>query len=221
MALEFDTYEDDKNSNFDEFNNVTDWSLQTFQRVYSPDLTKQDIWAYIYGVLHAPDLRQEFRTELQKNLPRIPLAPGGIDVFRAFQRGGAELFSLHVDYENCQEAELAVILEEGGDYRIKDMMRWEKEKTVLAVNNRCRIVDIPPEAHSYQISGRSPLEWAVASLRVKKDSKSGIVDDVNGWRAWVDEPYELIRHLLRLAFIGIRSAEIIQQLPPSLPSEVF
>ena len=201
--------------------NLTEWSIKRFRETYSPDLTKEDIWAYMYGVMHASDWRKKFRSELQKNLPRIPLVPGGMDAFRSFQHAGEELFQLHVEYEAGPEAELEVELEEGGNYRIEDRMRWEEEKTVLAINKTCKLVGIPPEAHKYQISGRSPLEWAVDSLRVKRDTKSGIVDDVNGWRAWRDEPFELIRHLRRLAYIGIRSAAIIESLPPSLPSEEF
>ena len=197
--------------------NVSDWCLEKFQEVYSPDITKTDIWEYLYGVMHAPDWRAKFQVELQKNLPRIPLVPGGFSAFKSFQEAGRELFSLHVNYEAGPEADLKVV-SEGNDFRIHDIMRFRDDKTVLEVNPTCRIVDIPASVHSYQISGRSPLEWAVDSLRIKKDSKSGIVDDVNGWRAWRDDPYELIRHLLRLAYIGIRSAEIVAALPPSLPS---
>ena len=189
-----------------------------FQETYSEDITKEDIWEYLYGVMHAPDWRAKYKVELQKNLPRIPLAPGGLDAFVAFQMAGRELFQLHVDYETGPEADLKVEVGFDENYRIEKNMRWIEGRTILEVNSTCRIVDIPPEAHTYQISGRSPLEWAVDSLRVKYDKKSGIVDDVNGWRAWKDDPYELIRHLRRLAYIGMRSAEIIENLPPSLPS---
>ena len=210
---------DSDQPNDDPYSNVSDWSLKKFQEVYSPDVTKADIWEYMYGVMHAPDWREKFRTELQKNLPRIPLAPGGMEAFSAFQDAGRELFTLHVDYESGPEAEVDVDLDEDGHYQIDDMMRWEDDKSTLVVNPTCRLIGIPPESHEYQISGRSPLEWAVDSLRVKKDGKSGIVDDPNGWRAWEDDPYELIRHLRRLTYIAIRSAEIIRSLPASLPSE--
>lgn len=87
---------------------------------------------------------------------------------------------------------------------------------VLHINSRCRLTGIPAEAFEYRISGRSPLEWAVDSLRHKTDRKSGIRDDPNRWRAWIDDPYELVRHLRRLIHIGIRSTAIIRSLPPSL-----
>lgn len=209
---------DDKEGDNVDRSNISDWCLEKFKEVYSPEITKEDIWEYLYGVMHAPDWRVKFENELQKNLPRIPLAPGGFDAFKIFQEAGRELFDLHVNYEIGPEADLEVVSDEK-DFRIHDIMRFRDNKTVLEVNPTCRIVGIPESAHSYQISGRSPLEWAVDSLRIKRDNKSGIVDDVNGWRAWQDDPYELIRHLRRLAYIGIRSAEIIAELPPSLPSE--
>ena len=212
---------DTKSSEFDEYSNVSDWSLAKFQEIYGSEVTKADIWEYLYGVMHAPDWRDHFRSELQKNLPRVPLAPGGIDVFQQFQLAGRELFELHADYETAPEADLKIELDEGGDYRIHGQMRWQSktDRSVLEINPKCRLIDIPIEAHAYQISGRSPLEWAVDSLRVKRDTNSGIVDDVNSWRAWLEDPFELVRHLRRLAYIGIRTNEIVNALPPSLPSE--
>ena len=205
----------------DEFNNVSDWSLKTFQDVYkSKEITKADIWEYLYGVMHAPDWRKKFGIELQKNLPRIPFAPGGIDVFVAFQEAGRELFELHADFEHAQEADIEIELEKGGNYRIDGRMRWtDSEKTTLEINKGCRLIGIPASAHEYKISGRSPLEWAVDSLFRKVDKKSGIVDDPNRWQKWSDTPFELVRHLKRLAFIGMRTTAIIKSLPPSLPTE--
>ncbi len=104
-------------------------------------------------------------------------------------------------------------------------MRWGKQednpripdRSVLWINDRCRLVGIPPEAHEYRVSGRSPLDWAIDSLRRKEDKKSGIVDDPNRWHVWADRPFNLIRHLRRLIHLSVRSAAIIDSLPPSLP----
>ncbi len=220
MSDEQDFFVSDGVVGKDEFNNISDWSLKKFQEIYSPDISKSDIWEYLYGVMHAPDWRAQFKNELQKNLPRIPLAPGGVKAFIAFQNAGKELFTLHADFETAPEAELELELDENAHYRIEDKMNWSDDtKSVLEINKSCRLVGIPPEAHSYQISGRSPLEWAVDSLRRKVDTDSGIVDDPNCWYVWENESYELVRHLKRLAFIGIRTSEIINSLPPSLPSE--
>lgn len=204
----------------DEFNNISDWSLKKFQTLYSSKISKSDIWEYLYGVMHAPDWRAEFKNELQKNLPRIPLVPGGLSSFRAFQEAGNELFRLHADFETVPEAELEIELDDDGHCRIEERMNWaDSSKSVLEINSSCRLKGIPPRAHTYQISGRSPLEWAVDSLRRKYDSDSGIVDDPNCWHLWENDSFELVRHLRRLAYIGIRTSEIVDSLPPSLPSE--
>ena len=203
------------------FNNISDWSLNTFRDVYkSHEITKADIWEYIYGVMHASDWRTKFGNELKKNLPRIPLAPGGYESFIAFQEAGRELFELHTEFELAPEADIQVQVDDEGHYRIEDRMRWRDEsKSTLEINKTCRLVGIPESAHLYKISGRSPLEWAVDSLYHKVDRRSGIVDDPNGWYVWRDDPFELVRHLRRLAFIGLRTTTIVNALPPSLPTE--
>lgn len=49
-------------------------------------------------------------------------------------------------------------------------------------------------------------------------SEPGDTDDPNGWHAWADEPFNLIRHLRRLITVSVETARIVGSLPPSLPS---
>lgn len=214
--------------------NVTDWCLEQFREHYSDrGITKDNIWEYLYGVMHAPDWRERFRHDLQRNLPRVPFAPD----FEGFRLAGKELMELHVGYETCPELPLMCLVDgepsegtaDGEAYRIRKQMRWGQlseagaargkagqDRSALQVNDRCSLVGIPSLCHDYTVSGRSPLEWAIDSLRHKLDKKSGIVDDPNRWHVWADKPFELIRHLRRLAHLSERSAEIIDALPPSL-----
>ena len=206
--------------------NVTDWALQQFQAEYGSDTTKDDICEYVYGVMHAPDWRQRYHHDLQRNLPRIPLA----EDFEAFRSSGRKMMNLHIDYATVDvwpvQCEVDGQHDEGasGDdvYRIEARMRWGKhpdrseDRTVLIVNSRCRLVGIPAEADDYKVSGRSPLQWAIDSLRVKHDTASGIVDDPNGWHEWADEPFNLIRHLRRLVRVSVETARIVAGLPPAL-----
>ena len=218
----------------EDVDNITDWCLSEFQTRYDdPAITKDDIWEYLYGVMHAPDWRERYAKDLQRNLPRVPLAAD----FEAFRQAGRELMDLHIGYETCPEHPGVNVLVDGfpdmgadsGVYRIEGKMRWkrvknqegkwEDDRTELHVNKRCRLVGIPPRAQEYTVSGRSPLDWAIDSLRLKADKASGITDDPNGWHMWERDPFELIRHLRRLAHVSVRSAEIIAALPPSLPDE--
>ncbi len=213
--------------------NVTDWCLERFQTRYGPQVTKDDIWEYLYGVMHASDWRDKYKHDLQRNLPRVPFAPD----FEAFRAAGRELMDLHIGYDEVPEYPVDCVLDGGvdnngaadptvdpGAYRIAKLT-WGKQadknqvRSVLEISPRCRIVDIPDAAHEYTISGRSPLQWAIDSLRHKHDKRSGITDDPNDWEAWAGEPYNLIRHLRRLVHVSVETARIISELPSSLPQE--
>lgn len=208
--------------------NVTDWCLEQFEAHYdNQSITKDDIWEYLYGIMHAPDWRRIYHHDLQRNLPRVPLAPD----FEAFRSAGRELMDLHIGYENVPEHSVDCLLDGEVDndgaadpiadpnaYRI-EKLTWgtspnkEPDRSVLEINTRCRLVGIPVLSHGYTISGRSPLQWAIDSLRHKHDTKSGITDDPNGWEDWADEPFNLIRHLRRLITVSVESARIIAWLP--------
>lgn len=206
--------------------NVTDWCLDQFRAAYGIEITKDAVWEYIYGVMHAPDWRHRYRHDLQRNLARIPLA----EDFEAFRSAGRELMDLHIGYEMVDEWPVPCHVDgspdevqaDDGAYRIEERMQWGKnsdkseDRSVLLVNSRCRLVGIPPEAHDYEISGRSPLQWAIDSLRRKQDRESGIVDDPNGWHEWSDEPFNLIRHLRRLVTVSVETARIVADLPSAL-----
>ncbi len=207
--------------------NVTDWCLDQFQTHYQDEgISKDDIWEYLYGVMHAPDWRERYRHDLQRNLPRVPFAPD----FEAFRAAGAALMYLHVNYETVDEWPVTCLVDGRPDegqadpdaYRIDRAMRWAKngklqDRTVFEINSRCRLVDIPDEAHEYTVSGRSPLDWAIASLKRKHDKPADIVDDPNGWHVWADEPFNLVRHLRRLIRVSVETTRIVKALPPSLP----
>ena len=68
--------------------NISDTALKSFQEHYSDDtITKDDIFYYVYGILHAPSYREQFANDLSKMLPRIPYAPD----FTAFVEAGYKL----------------------------------------------------------------------------------------------------------------------------------
>ena len=65
--------------------NITDWCLSEFQTRYEdPSITKDDIWEYLYGVMHAPDWRKRYRNDL------LAICPGCLWplILRLFGRRG-------------------------------------------------------------------------------------------------------------------------------------
>ena len=80
---------------------ITDWALQECRMRYGPSVIKEDIFYYVYGLLHSPDYRTRFAADLKKMLPRVPFVASKED-FWAFSKAGRELAHWHLDYETVE-----------------------------------------------------------------------------------------------------------------------
>ena len=199
--------------------NITNWCRQQFRNQYpSLHISKDDIWYYLYGLLHAPDYRECYRSDLSKDLPRILFAPD----FGAFCDAGLELAALHLGFETCPEYELQVDMQGVGDgvYRLgHKAMQWggtrkKPDRSVLHVTPAVTLRGIPDAAHAYVVNGRTPLEWAIDRLRIRQDRESGIINDPNAWFA--NSPVELVAHLKRLVHVSVETARLVEGLPPAV-----
>ena len=198
--------------------NITDWCLQQFRQQYPAlQIDRDDIWHYIYGLLHAPDYREKYRADLSKDLPRIPFAPD----FGVFRDAGEQLAALHLGYETCPEYELkAEVAPASKPYQLgTKAMQWggtrkEPDRSILHVTPSVTLRGIPDAAHHYVVNGRTPLEWAVDRLHIRKDKPSGIVNDPNAWFA--EDQKELVALLKRLVHVSVESTRIVDGLPPAL-----
>ena len=201
----------------DRIDNISDTALHAFRGHYSDNtISKDDIFDYIYGVLHATSYREEFANDLSKEFPRIPFAPD----FRAFAEAGASLATLHLNYETCGQYPLELVFAHDGEPQPKHFqlgtraMRFaDKEKTTLIINQHVQLTGIPEEAHHYVVNGRTPLEWFIDRYKITKDSDSGIINDPNGW---FENPRDLITAIERIVYVSVESTKNIE----SLPSEV-
>ena len=59
----------------------------------------EDIFGYVYALLHASTFRADFGAQLRTGFPRVPLAPGG-ESFRELSRLGSTLVDLHTGQTN-------------------------------------------------------------------------------------------------------------------------
>ncbi len=205
--------------------NISDTALRTFQEHYRDDtISKDDIFGYIYGVLHAPSYRRQFENNLKKEMPRIPFAPD----FRAFAEAGAALADLHLNYETCEQyphlkvepITPSLLWEEKPEHFLlgRRAMRFaDKEtKTALIINEHVQLSGIPEAAHRYVVNGRTPLEWFIDRYKIKTDRESGIVNDPNGW---FDNPRDLITAIERIIHVSVESTKIIEALPSEVVGE--
>ena len=203
---------------------ITDWIRATARKQYGSKVNKEDIFYYVYGILHSPDYRTAFASDLKKSLPRLPLVESKDD-FWAFSKAGRELAALHLNYETI-EAYKGCIPEFGAysnkgeamNYRV-EKMRFGKidsktaDKSVIHYNSAITISNIPLEAYEYVVNGKSAIEWIMERYAVTTDSKSGITNDPNDWaKEHGDEKY-IYNLLLRVINVSIQTVEIVKSLP--------
>jgi predicted helicase len=206
---------------------ITAEGLAHFQAAYPGEsITREDIFYYVYGLLHSPDYRERFADNLGKDLPRIPCLTSVAD-FRAFSQAGRKLAQLHLGYESVPIYPAKVNGDEIGkpprlpaaDYRIEKMRFGksgkDKDPSTIHYNHRITVSGIPKEAYDYVVNGKPAIEWVMDRQVVKTDKDSGIVNDANDWAVeTVGNPRYPLELLLRVITVSIETMKIVRALPP-------
>ena len=202
---------------------VTDWILSTARKQYGSRVTKEDIFYYVYGILHAPDYRTTFAADLKKSLPRLPLVESPDD-FWAFSRAGRSLAELHLGYEHvepyagCHTVNSTTSEDDAINYRV-EKMRFGKldsktaDKSIIHYNAGITIESIPLGAYDYVVNGKSAIEWVMERYAVKTDSTSLITNDPNDWCREHDDPKYIYNLLLRIITVSLDTMKIVRSLP--------
>lgn len=209
---------------------LTDEGLAHFQSAYPGEqIGKEDVFYYVYGLLHSPDYRERYADNLSKELPRIPRVKTAAD-FWAFSQVGRKLAELHLNYETIEPYPLKI--ETGGkltdaDYRVEKMKygrhpspsgrgaRGEgKDLTTLHYNDKITLTGIPLEAYDYIVNGKPALDWVVERQCVKTDKDSGIVNDANDWAIeTVGNPKYPLELFMRVVTVSLETMKIVDNLP--------
>ena len=202
--------------------NITNEALDAYSARYGEWVTKDSIFAYVYGILHSPDYRERYTYDLAKLLPRIPEVATA-DAFRAFSEAGQRLLDLHISYEAAEPYPLEERLKSGAPdgperYRVQKM-RWggptrTPDRSVIVYNDWITLAGIPDEAHEYVVGPRSALEWLLDRYRVTTDKTSGIVNDPNDWGAEMGDPRYIIDLVKRVTTVSVETISIVSALPP-------
>ena len=191
--------------------------MSLYRDRFGAPVTKDDIFYYVYGVLHSEQYRTTFAADLKRMLPRIPLAATASD-FVAFVDAGRKLADLHVNYETVDPYPLHEQAPAFGDpfetFRVTKM-RWADKTTKNAIvyNSLVTLGDIPAEAHRYMLGSRSALEWLIDRYQVKTDKASGIVNDPNDWCREHNDPRYIVDLIKRITRVSIDTVKIVDHLP--------
>lgn len=201
---------------------ITAEGLAHFQSAYVGEtITREDIFYYIYGLLHSPDYRERFADNLGKELPRIPRVKAATD-FWAFSKAGRKLAELHVNYESVEP--YALKIDSGGqtltdaDYRVEKMRCGKKGKdkdlTTLHYNDKITLTGIPLEAYDYFVNGKPALDWVIERQGIKTDPASGIVNDANDWAVeTMGNPRYPLELFQRVVTVSVETQRVVKGLP--------
>ena len=213
--------------------NLNPKAVARFQAALGDDLAEDNVFYYVYGILHAPGFRDAFESNLRKEIPRVPLVENRA-LFDAFAAAGRDLCDLHVGYETVEpyplteewaaeanpETNPALLLvgksrmsyakasAPGTGHGARDL-----DRSRLRYNDYLTLSGIPPEAHEYILGARSGIDWIIDRYYIKTDKDSGIVNDPNQWGLERGEPRYILDLIKRVVTVSVRTVEIVKSLP--------
>ena len=218
---------------------VSDWILKEVRSRYGnlTSISKEDIFYYVYGLLHSEEYRTRFADDLRKSLPRIPIVDKVAD-FVAFNKAGRALADLHLNYESvaaCPEVKVTelgkkedYIDEETGEtvlngdafnYYSVEKMRFpsgqkakDKPSTII-YNPHITLENIPAIAYDYVVNGKSAIEWIMERYQVTIDKDSLIKNDPNDWSREHHQPRYILDLLLSVINVSVQTVAIVKGLP--------
>ena len=155
------------------------------------ELSPEDIFDYIYGVLHSPAYRAKFKEFLKVDFPRIPY-PKDSDEFVRFRDAGRELRMTHLmrDAEPTL-SETRARFPVAGDNTV-DKVQWEGGR--VYINATQYFDNVPVEAWEQPIGGYRPAEkWL-------KDRKGRVLTQ------------EDLKHYQRIILALAKTREIMNRL---------
>ena len=206
-------FEDDIIDGYRRRDAITDHTLNKYHNQYGSELTKEDIFYFVYGLLHSREYIERYQADLSKMIPRIPL----VKDFWGFSKAGRDLAEWHLNYETIAPWELEGLPPAGASpasFRIEKMRfakgASEHGKSAIVMNSHYTLTGIPEEAYRYTVNGKSAIEWLIDRYQVKVEKDSQILNDPN---LYSDNPRYIIDLVSRIIRVSMESVAIIDSLP--------
>ncbi len=202
--------------------NITDWALGQFQTAYAdPSLrgtrkdggdgsviTKQDIFHYVYGLLHDPFYRDKYALNLKREFPRLPYYPD----FWQWAAWGQALMGLHVGFEMVEPWPLTRTDDvderaKAAGLAPKPKLKSDPEKGNIVLDSETQLSDIPPQVWQYRLGNRSALDWILDQYKEKTPKDPTIREKFNTYR-FADYKEKVIDLLARVTRVSVETVAI-------------
>ncbi len=132
---------------------ISGYALNLFRKHYEDNsIAEEEIFYYIYAILHHKGYLEKYKNSLTKEDPRIALSEN----FKELSMLGKELAKLHLNYESGEmhaSVEYTTLMnaEEKGYYDVETMT---KKGDRINYNNHIAITKIPKKAFDYVLNGK-------------------------------------------------------------------
>lgn len=207
-------FDEDSDSEYIRRDGISDFIWERAKKQYGKNVTKEDIFYYVYGFLHSPEYKNTFSNDLKKMLPRLPMVEDVRD-FWAFSKAGRKLADLHINYERVQPYDgVQITGAESGFYQVEKMRFPAKDhKDTINFNSKITIRNIPAKTYDYVVNGKSAIEWIMERYQVTTHKESGIKNDPNDWALEMGKPRYILDMLLSVINVSIQTVDIVNSLP--------
>jgi len=207
-------FDEKGNGKYQRKDGLSDFVLERARKQYGKNVTKEDIFYYVYGILHSSDYREKFSNDLKKVLPRLPLLDDVRD-FWAFSKAGRKLAELHLNYESIPPYNGVEVVGNNSGFYAVEKMRFPKkdQRDTIIYNSHITITNIPAKAYEYVVNGKSAVEWIMERYQMTVNKDSGIKNDPNDWAKETGNPRYILDLLLSIINVSVQTVDIVNGLP--------
>ena len=137
------------------FPNIAPKIFETLQLAYKRQLSPEDIFYYIYGVLYSNAYRKKYAEFLKTDFPRVPFT-SDVKLFKSIAKKGEELVALHL-LKSKKLGKPIAHCEGEGENRVEKITYDEKKKRVY-FNPSQYFAGVAKEVWEYHIGGYQVAE---------------------------------------------------------------
>ncbi|MCQ2947559.1 DEAD/DEAH box helicase [Helicobacter pylori] len=189
------------------YNAISGYALNLFRRHYRDNaITEEEIFYYIYAILHHKGYLEKYKNSLAKEAPRIALS----EDFKELSTLGKELAELHLNYESG-EMHASIkhnLLENAKIEGYYDVEKMTKKGDSILYNHHITITKIPKKAFDYVVNGKSTIDWVIERYQKTMDKDSLIENNPNHY-AGGKYVFELLCRVIKLSE---KSVDLIEKI---------
>ena len=136
IAYSFPLYLSSEQEDIDEHipNNLNQQFVKEFSEKLNSSLSPEDIFYYIYAILHCPTYRSRYVEQLKIDFPRLPLTENK-SLFEKLAKAGNELVNLHLLGKNPLDKKATTIFDDQSRWQVRigeeqpdNSQNWEIKK---------------------------------------------------------------------------------------------